>query len=101
MNIFPLNNTSHPPPPPFEVTTSLEYINECGNIQKELYISLIHTFEHCKKPKPKIGKNVPRRGIAQPQSQFPHSCFCERFIYPYDRSIYSVAGNMWTNPGNI
>ena len=50
------------------MTTSLEYVNECGNIQKELYISLIHTFEHCKEPKPKIGKNVPRRGIARPQS---------------------------------
>ncbi len=26
--------------------------------------------------------------------QFPHSCVC-------DRSPYSGAGNMWTNPGNI
>jgi hypothetical protein len=27
-------------------------------------------------------------GIAQPQSQFPHSCVCERFIYSQDRSTY-------------
>jgi hypothetical protein len=24
---------------------------------------------------------IPRKGIARPQSQFPHSCVCERFIY--------------------
>jgi hypothetical protein len=36
--------------------------------------------------------NVPRKGIAQPQSQFPHSCVCERFIYYQDRSAYSAAG---------
>ncbi len=24
---------------------------------------------------------IPPLGIARPQSQFPHSCFCERFIY--------------------
>jgi hypothetical protein len=30
----------------------------------------------------------------QPQSQFPHSCVCERFIYSHDRSTYSAGGNM-------
>jgi hypothetical protein len=45
--------------------------------------------------------NIPRKGIAWPQSQFPHSCVCERFIYSHDQSAYSGAGNMWTNPGNI
>ncbi len=29
---------------------------------------------------------------AVPQSQFLHSCFCERFIYSQDRSTYSAAG---------
>ncbi len=28
----------------------------------------------------KFEKNIPRKGIARPQSQFLHSCFCERFI---------------------
>ncbi len=41
--------------------------------------------------------NIPRKGIARSQSQFPHACVCERFIY----SAYSAAGNMWTDPGNI
>jgi hypothetical protein len=27
-------------------------------------------------------------GIAWPQSKFPHSCVCERFIYSQDRSTY-------------
>jgi hypothetical protein len=29
-----------------------------------------------------IETNVPRKGIARPQSQFPHSCVCERFFIP-------------------
>jgi hypothetical protein len=31
---------------------------------------------------------IPRKGIARPQSQFPHSCVCERFISSQDRSTY-------------
>ena len=42
---------------------------------------------------------VPRKGIARPQSQFTHSCVCERFIYSQNRTAYSAAGNMWTDPG--
>jgi hypothetical protein len=29
--------------------------------------------------------NIPRKGISGSQSQFPHSCVCERFIYSHDR----------------
>ena len=47
---------------------------------------------HCKDTIPKIRNNIPRRGIARPQFQFPHSCVCERFIYSHDRSTYSAAG---------
>jgi hypothetical protein len=38
--------------------------------------------------------NNPRKGIARPQSQFPHSCVCERFIYSNSNgpSAYSAAG---------
>jgi hypothetical protein len=32
--------------------------------------------------------NIPRKGISGSQSQFPHSCVCERFIYSHDRSPY-------------
>ncbi len=31
---------------------------------------------------------IPFLGIARPQSQFPHSCVCGRFIYSQDRSAY-------------
>ncbi len=36
--------------------------------------------------------NIPRKGISGFQSQFPHSCVCERFIYSHDRSAYSAGG---------
>ncbi len=49
----------------------------------------------------KFEKNIPRKGIAGPQSQFPHSFVCERFIYSHDRSANSAAGKMWIDPGNI
>jgi len=57
---------------------------------------------HNKEPIQKIRTNIPRKRIAKPQSQFPHSCVCERFIYSHHRSAYSPdspAGNMWTDPG--
>jgi hypothetical protein len=38
--------------------------------------------------------NVPRNGISGSQSQFPHSCVCERFLYSHGRSAYSAGGNM-------
>ncbi len=34
---------------------------------------------------------IPFLGIARPQSQFPHSCVCERFIYSKDQSTYFPA----------
>ena len=36
--------------------------------------------------------NIPRKVIVRPQSQFPHSFVCERFIYSHDQSAYSAAG---------
>ncbi len=44
---------------------------------------------HCKETIPKI-RNIPRKGIARLQSQFPHSCACERFIYSHHWSAYSA-----------
>ncbi len=38
--------------------------------------------------------NILRKGISGPQSQFPHSCCCERFIYFHDRSPYFAGGNI-------
>jgi hypothetical protein len=54
-----------------------------------------------KKTIQKIRNKYSQKGIARPQSQFPHSCVGERFVYSQDRSAYSAAGNMWTDPGNI
>ncbi len=34
---------------------------------------------------------IPFLGIARPQSQFPHSCVCEWFIYSQDQSTYFPA----------
>ncbi len=45
--------------------------------------------------KTKISKQLfPEKGISGSQSQFPHSCVCERFIYSHDRSAYSAGGNV-------
>jgi hypothetical protein len=41
----------------------------------------------------KFETNIPSKGLVRPQSQFPHSCVCERFSYSNDRSAYSAAGN--------
>ncbi len=40
----------------------------------------------------KFETNIPRKGIAKQQSQFPDSCVGERCIYSHDRSDYSAAG---------
>jgi hypothetical protein len=42
----------------------------------------------------KIHLCISKKGVdsvARRQSQFPHSCFCERFIYSQDRSTYFPA----------
>jgi hypothetical protein len=39
--------------------------------------------------------NISRKGLSGSQSQFPHSCDCERFIYSHDRSPCS-AGEICT-----
>jgi hypothetical protein len=38
----------------------------------------------------KFETNIPRKGISGPQSQFPHSCVCERIIYSHDGSACSA-----------
>jgi hypothetical protein len=49
----------------------------------------------------KFEANIPRKGISGPQSQFPHSCVCERIKYSHDGAAVSAGGNMWTDPRNI
>ncbi len=45
---------------------------------------------HYKTQYRKFETNIPSKGIARPQSQFPHSCVCERFIYLDDWSTEYV-----------
>jgi hypothetical protein len=54
-----------------------------------------YTVNTAKNQYPKFETNIPRKGIAQPQSQFPHWFVFERFIYSHDQPAYSSAGNMW------
>jgi hypothetical protein len=42
----------------------------------------------------KFETNITRKGISGPQSQFPHSCVCERIIYSHDGSACFAGGNM-------
>ena len=41
----------------------------------------------------------PEKGIAQPQSQFPHSCVCEQFIFSQDRPHIFLQKNSQTDRG--
>ncbi len=44
---------------------------------------------------------IPFLGIARPQTQFPHSCVCERCIYSQDMSTYFLQQKRQTHRGNI
>jgi hypothetical protein len=56
---------------------------------KNVFIETLHTAST---QYWKFETNIPRKGIARPQSQFPHSCVCERFIYAHNWSTYYAAG---------
>jgi hypothetical protein len=57
--------------------------------EKPFVCSIAHT---AKTQYRKFEKNVTIKGIARPQSQFPHPCVCDQFIYSHDWSAYSAAG---------
>jgi hypothetical protein len=64
--------------------------------------SILSVSGHTAKTKcRKLETNIPRKGLSGSQSQFPHSCVCERIIYSHDGSAFSAGGNMWTDPGKI
>jgi hypothetical protein len=48
----------------------------------------------------KFETNIPRKGIARAQSQFPQSCVCERFLYSQDWSTYFLQQNRQIDCGN-
>ncbi len=90
---------------------SEEKINEkCffkGNVTRYSDVSFVFRYQSCytshttKTQYRKFETNIPRK-VARCQSQFPHSCVCERLIYTQDRSAYSAAGKyVYPGSGNI
>jgi hypothetical protein len=58
--------------------------NELNTKPTELRRTIPRLSLHWKEKMPKIRNyNILRKGITWPQSQFPHSCVCERFIYSH------------------
>jgi hypothetical protein len=53
-------------------------------IKGENKIKLCKRHFHCKEN----SKNIHRKRIARGQSQFPHSCVCERFIWWQDATLF-------------
>ncbi len=50
----------------------------------------------------KFETNIPRKGIARPQSQFPHAHVSVIDLYiPNIGLPILLQENMWTDPGNI
>jgi hypothetical protein len=49
----------------------------------------------------KIRNKYSQKGIERSQSQFPHSCFCERLYIPTIGVPFLLQENMWTYPGDI
>ncbi len=73
-----------------------------GSLRRQRILILSTALNHTAKTKcRKFETNITRKGISGSQSQFPHSCVCERIIYSHDGSAFSAGGNMWTDPGNI
>ncbi len=62
------------------------------NILFILYAVYWVIYAYAKRQYQKIVTNIPKKGIVRPQSRFPHSCVCERFIYSHGRSGFSAAG---------
>ncbi len=65
------------------------YIRPCSKrvcvlLYRFISNSCLHTrvTTHCKERN--FDLCIPRNGTARPQSQFLHSCVCERFIYSHD-----------------
>ncbi len=56
-------------------------------VKLSMYTTTVHTLQG------KFHLCIPFLGIAGPQSQFPHSCVCEPFIYSQDRSTYFPAAD--------
>ncbi len=68
-----------------------KHIRDYGSLSS-FWVFLLFVLDTVKTQYRKFEKNIPRKGILWPQSQFPRSCVCEQFIYSHDRPSYSAAG---------
>jgi hypothetical protein len=75
--VVPESLTAQTAPPPL-LPYQHSFIRQISNILRGTLQGKSHLY-------------IPLLGIAQPQSQFPHSCVCERFIYSQDWSTYFPA----------
>jgi hypothetical protein len=82
----------------YKSTESTLSINSKGSRFVLLYSRRLYTG---KTQYRKFETNIPRKEIARPQSQFPHSCVCERFIFPTICLPILLQENMRADPGNI
>ncbi len=66
------------------------------------YVTLWYENIHSRTLQGKSHLCIPFLGNARPQSRFPHSCVCERFIYSQDRSLQQNGRPIleMTEPGN-
>jgi hypothetical protein len=71
-----IRGKSLPPPPLHNRSAILSFLKRNGTLQRISHLC------------------IPRKGITRPQSHFPRSCICERFIYSQDRSTYFPASRI-------
>ncbi len=77
-------------PVPTHCQDTIPKIRICGRPP-----ALLPTFpySYCGEGRRQERRGAPTKQIFPgPQSQFPLSCVCERFMYSHDRSAYSAAG---------
>jgi hypothetical protein len=94
----------------FVVSYSMLLVPPVSVIYEEYLRILNHVYKGAKKhlctpttktQYRKFETNIPRKGIELPQSQFPHSCICERFTLYIPSLPILLQENMWTDPENI
>ncbi len=79
--------------PLLTVETEVNGDSKRTNEKRPFFVGLLSmSFRTAKTQYRKFETDITRKGIAQPQFQFPHSWVCERFTYSHDPSAYSAAG---------
>ena len=85
------------------------YISTVWDWYKPWYVLHLLNFSHisllvdsytAKTQYQKFETSIPNKEIVLCQSQFPHSCVCQRFIIPTIGLPILLLENKWTDPGN-